>query len=285
MIVNTAEIVRRQAAKGLGVGAFNVILLEQAEAFVAAAEQTQCPVVLQLSQNAISYHRGQLAPLGMALVELAKESTAEVAVHLDHAEDMELCKQAVDLGFSSVMYDGSKLSDEQNRANTLAISQYAHAQGVAVEAELGEIGGKNGVHDPSARTNPEDAAKFVADTHVDLLAVAVGSSHAMATRDAVLDYELIRQIRDRVPVPLVLHGSSGVNDEGMVLAIRAGMTKINVATHLNAVMTGKLRSVLEQNPSITDPRKYVGPAVAAMEEEVQRLLLMYSKPADPDESA
>ena len=277
MLADTAVLARDCAARKVGLAAFNVVLLDHAEAFVDAAENTGLPLVLQLSQNAVKYHGGRLRPLGRALIELAAASTVPVSVHLDHAESTDLCREAVELGFTSIMYDGSKLPDAQNRQTTAEITAFAHEHGVSVEAELGEVGGKNGVHDPSARTNPEDAAKFVADTGVDLLAVAVGSSHAMATREAVLDNQLIAAIHELVPVPLVLHGSSGVPDEGMVAAIQAGMTKINVSTHLNVVFTQGVRQILDENPKIVDPRKYVGPATHLVQEEVERLMRLYAQ--------
>lgn len=277
MLADTAVLARDCAARKVGLAAFNVVLLDHAEAFVDAAENTGLPLVLQLSQNAVKYHGGSLRPLGRALIELAAASTVPVSVHLDHAESTDLCREAVELGFTSIMYDGSKLPDAQNRETTAEITAFAHEHGVSVEAELGEVGGKNGVHDPSARTNPEDAAQFVADTGVDLLAVAVGSSHAMATREAVLDNQLIAAIHELVPVPLVLHGSSGVPDEGMVAAIQAGMTKINVSTHLNVVFTQGVRQILDENPKIVDPRKYVGPATHLVQEEVERLMRLYAQ--------
>ena len=277
MLADTAVLARDCAARKVGLAAFNVVLLDHAEAFVDAAENTGLPLVLQLSQNAVKYHGGRLRPLGSALIELAEASTVPVSVHLDHAESTDLCREAVELGFTSIMYDGSKLPDAQNRETTAEITAFAHKHGVSVEAELGEVGGKNGVHDPSARTNPEDAAQFVADTGVDLLAVAVGSSHAMATREAVLDNQLIAAIHELVPVPLVLHGSSGVPDEGMVAAIQAGMTKINVSTHLNVVFTQGVRQILDENPKIVDPRKYVGPATHLVQEEVERLMRLYAQ--------
>lgn len=277
MLADTAVLARDCAARKVGLAAFNVVLLDHAEAFVDAAENTGLPLVLQLSQNAVKYHGGRLRPLGHALIELAEASTVPVSVHLDHAESTDLCREAVKLGFTSIMYDGSKLPDAQNRETTAEITAFAHEHGVSVEAELGEVGGKNGVHDPSARTNPEDAAKFVADTGVDLLAVAVGSSHAMATREAVLDNQLIAAIHELVPVPLVLHGSSGVPDEGMVAAIQSGMTKINVSTHLNVVFTQGVRQILDENPKIVDPRKYVGPATHLVQEEVERLMRLYAQ--------
>lgn len=277
MLADTAVLARDCAARKVGLAAFNVVLLDHAEAFVDAAENTGLPLVLQLSQNAVKYHGGRLRPLGRALIELAEASTVPVSVHLDHAESTDLCREAVELGFTSIMYDGSKLPDAQNRETTAEITAFAHEHGVSVEAELGEVGGKNGVHDPSARTNPEDAAQFVADTGVDLLAVAVGSSHAMATREAVLDNQLIAAIHELVPVPLVLHGSSGVPDDGMVAAIQAGMTKINVSTHLNVVFTQGVRQILDGNPKIVDPRKYVGPATHVVQEEVERLMRLYAQ--------
>lgn len=278
MLADIRKLAGDAAARHVGLGAFNVVLLEHGEAQVAAAESCGLPVILQLSQNAVKYHHGRLRPIGSAVLRLAEEARVPVVAHLDHAEDIDLCKAAVDLGFTSIMYDGSKLADAENRRSTAEITQWCHDRGVSVEAELGEVGGKNGVHDPSARTNPDDAAHFVTDTGVDLLAVAVGSSHAMTSRDAALDNDLITRIAAAVPVPLVLHGSSGVSDAGMRAAIRAGMTKINVSTHLNVVYTEMVRRDLAANPELVDPRKYSRGGNAAIQAEVERLLRMYSTP-------
>ena len=200
-----------------------------------------------------------------------------MCVHLDHAKDLDLIRRALDLGFTSVMYDGSHLPDEQNRAVTRKVAQWCHDAGVSIEAELGEVGGKDGVHAPGVRTDPEEARRFVADTGVDLLAVAVGSSHAMIERTASLDLARIRELSEVVPVPLVLHGSSGVSDEDMVEAIRAGMTKINVSTHLNRIFTEAARSSLNSSPSVVDTRKWTGPGHEAVRKEVRRLLSLYSQ--------
>jgi len=260
--------------RGVGLGAFNVIHLEHATAFARAAERAGRPVVLQISENAVKYH-GALEPLCLATMAIARAASVPISVHLDHAEDVDLVREAVSYGISSVMYDGSRLPDDQNRATTRDVVSLCHQAGVDVEAELGEVGGKNGVHDPAARTAPADAAQFVADTGVDLLAVAVGSSHAMTTRNAHLDEELIRAIRAAVAVPLVLHGSSGVSDDGMRGAIVAGMTKINVSTHLNKVFTGSVRASLARDPALVDSRKWLGPARSVVEDEVLRLLQLY----------
>lgn len=258
-------------ARQYGVGAFNLTLLEHAEAIVAGAERAASPVVLQISENAVKYH-GSLTPIGLAALAIAKDAAVPVAVHLDHAEHTDLVRQAVALGFTSVMYDGSTLPVAENLATTREIVKLCHDAGVAVEAELGAIGGKGGAHAPGVRTDPEEAAEFVAFTGVDSLAVAVGSSHAMETRDAVLDLDLIARIAAVVPVPLVLHGSSGVADDNMTAAIRAGMTKVNVATHLNKVFTAEVKAVFARSSSAVDARRYIGPARDAMAAEVEHLL-------------
>jgi ketose-bisphosphate aldolase len=257
-------------AGGYAVGAFNVILLEHAEAIVSGAEQAGLPVILQISENTAGFH-GSLAGVGSAALAIAHAASVPVVVHLDHAEDERLVHQAVDLGFTSVMFDGASLPYEDNQARTAAVAQHCHPA-VAVEAELGEVGGKDGAHAPGVRTDPAEAAAFVAATGVDSLAVAVGTSHAMADRSAVVDLALVRELFTAVPVPLVLHGSSGVDDDGLVLAVRAGMTKVNIATRLNQVLTSAVRQVLAADESVTDPRKYLGPARAAVADEVALLL-------------
>ena len=267
------EVLAVAAAAGRGVGAFNVIQLEQAEALVAAAEQTGLPVVLQISENAVRYH-GSLAPVALATRTLAERASVPCVLHLDHAVSEPLVDEAVALGFTSVMYDGSRLGDEANRTATRAVVQRCHHVGVTVEAELGEIGGKDGVHAPGARTDPAAAAQFVADCGVDALAVAVGSSHAMTSRTARLDLELIAAIHDRVPVPLVLHGASGVPDADLVAAVRAGMTKVNIATHLNNAFTTALRRHLAEDPDVVDTRRYLGTARDAVAAEAARLLTL-----------
>jgi fructose-bisphosphate aldolase class II len=170
------------------------------------------------------------------------------------------------------MYDASAAPYDQNVRATAEVVRWCHERAVWVEAELGEIGGKDGVHAAGARTNPAEAARYAAATGVDALAVAVGSSHAMLTRDAVLDAGLIAEIYRAVPVPLVLHGSSGVPDAGLAAAVAAGMTKINVATRLNKAFTGAVRACLAADPALVDPRRYGAAAREAVAAEVIRLL-------------
>ncbi|WP_067463755.1 class II fructose-bisphosphate aldolase [Nocardia amamiensis] len=259
------------AARPGGLGAFNVITLEHAEAIAVAAESAKRPVVLQLSENTAIYH-GSIAPLALACLRIAADSNAAIAVHLDHATTAELVHEAVDLGIRSVMYDGSTLDYADNLAATAAIARWCHDRGVHIEAELGEVGGKDGAHAPGARTDPDEAVEFVEVTGVDALAVAVGSAHAMHTRTAQLDNDLIACLAAKVPVPLVLHGSSGVPDDGLRAAITHGMTKINIATRLNIQMTTTIRTTLTTNPTLSDPRKYLTPARTAIQSEVEHFL-------------
>ncbi|MFJ9366827.1 class II fructose-bisphosphate aldolase [Nocardia sp. NPDC101769] len=262
------------AAPG-GLGAFNVITLEHAQAIAAAAESANRPAVLQISENTVRYHRG-LKPLAHACLHLAADSAAALAVHLDHATSRELITQAVELGITSVMYDGSALDYTANVEVTAAITRWCHDRGVHVEAELGAIGGKDGAHTPGVRTDPGEAVAFVSSTRVDALAVAVGSAHAMRTRDAVLDTELIAALAAKLPVPLVLHGSSGVSDAGLRAAVRHGMAKINIATRLNIALAESVRSTLATHPDLSDPRRYLGPGRIAIQHEVEHYLRVLS---------
>ncbi len=269
--VAAASIVGPARAAGHGVGAFNIIGIEHAEAIVAGAEAAGAPVILQISENCVAYH-GALEPIGQAVLAVARAAAVPTAVHLDHATSAELVQEAGRLGFGSVMYDASRLSYAENVRATGEIAAWCHDRGVWLEAELGEIGGKEGAHDPRARTRPDEAACYVAATGVDALAVAVGSSHAMLSRDAVLDLDLIGRIRAVVPVPLVLHGSSGVPDDGLSAAVRAGLTKINIATQLNKVFTAAVRGRLASDKVLVDPRRYIDAGRDAIAREVSRLL-------------
>jgi fructose-bisphosphate aldolase, class II len=170
------------------------------------------------------------------------------------------------------MYDASTLDYDKNVAATRAAREWAHAHGIYLEAELGEIGGKDGAHAPGVRTDPAEAAEFVAATGVDALAVAVGSSHAMTDRTAALDHTLIAELARAVPVPLVLHGSSGVPDAELSQAVRAGMTKINIGTILNVEFTAAVRETLAADAHLVDPRTYLRPARTRIARTVAHLL-------------
>src|ERR1700729_4086961 len=270
-LASMTEIIGPARAAGVGVGAFNVIGIEHAEAIVAGAEIARAPAVLQISENCVAYH-GALGPIAAACLALARSAGVPVAVHLDHAASAELVRAAADVGIGSVMFDASSLPYQENVRVTADVTEWCQGRGIWVEAELGEIGGKNGVHSPGARTDPDEAAGYVAATGVDALAVAAGSSHAMLTRDAVLDLGLITLIRRAVGVPLVLHGSTGVPDRDLAAAIRAGITKINIATQLNKVFTAAVRRGLAGDAEMVDPRRYGSAGRDAVAREVARLL-------------
>ncbi|MEU2226177.1 class II fructose-bisphosphate aldolase [Streptomyces sp. NPDC018347] len=273
----TGELVTRAAAARTAVAAFNVITLEHIEAVVAGAESAGSPVVLQVSQNAVKFRYGRLLPLARAAVATAERAAVPVALHLDHVQSDDLLRQAPDAGFSSVMYDAARLPYTDNLAATRAAADWAHARGLWIEAELGEIGGKDGrppldAHAPGARTDPGRARDFVTGTGVDALAVAIGSAHAMTTRTAVLDHALLTRLSAALAVPLVLHGSSGVPDGSLVAAVGGGITKVNVGTALNLAMTGAVRAFLAAHPEAVDSRKYLGVGREAMAREVGRII-------------
>ncbi|MGP3927744.1 class II fructose-bisphosphate aldolase [Streptomyces sp. 8N616] len=276
-LVGTAELVARAQAAGRAVAAFNVITLEHAEAIAAGAESAGAPAILQISENAVKFHGGRLGPVASAAAAVARASSAPLALHLDHVESAELLRAAHPEGFSSVMFDASKLSYGDNVKATAEAVRWGHERGIWVEAELGKVGGKEGeppldAHAPGVRTDPAEAAAYAAATGVDALAVAVGSSHAMTERTATLDHDLIARLRDAVPVPLVLHGSSGVPDAELRRAVASGVSKVNVGTALNTAFTGAVRAYLGANPKTVDPRKYLAPARDAMAEAVARFL-------------
>lgn len=275
-LVATRELVDRAVAGRVAVGAFNIITLEHAEAVVEGAEQVDAPVILQISENAVRFHHGRLAPIAAAARAIAEAAAVPVSLHLDHVEDDDLLRQVADVGLSSAMYDASMLDYDKNVAATRAASAWAHANGIYLEAELGEVGGKDGAHAPGARTDPGEAAQFVAATGVDALAVAVGSSHAMTDRSAALDHALIAELARAVPVPLVLHGSSGVPDDELAAAVRTGMVKINIGTILNVEYTAGVREMLAADERVVDPRKYLRPARSRIAATVGHLLNVLS---------
>ncbi|MGD1221778.1 ketose-bisphosphate aldolase [Streptomyces krungchingensis] len=273
----TGELVAEAATARTAVAAFNVITLEHVEAVIAGAESAGSPVVLQVSENAVKFRYGRLLPLARAASAAAERASVPVALHLDHVQSDDLLRQAPGAGFSSVMYDAARLPYDENLTATRAAADWAHARGLWLEAELGEVGGKNGepaldAHAPGARTDPAEARAFVADSGVDALAVAIGSSHAMTTRTAALDHELLKRLAATLGVPLVLHGSSGVPDDELRAAVAGGITKVNVGTALNLAMTGAVREFLAAHPEAVDSRKYLSVGREAMARTVARLI-------------
>jgi fructose-bisphosphate aldolase class II len=275
MLARTAELVGVAAAGGTGIAAFNVVTLEHAESIVDGAQRAERSVILQISENTIAFHNGQLAPIAAGARELAIAASVPVALHLDHVTDMDLLRAAPGCGFSSAMFDASTVDYAGNIEATAAAADFCHAHGLWLEGELGEVGGKGNAHAPGVRTDPGQARDYTAATGLDILAVAVGSQHAMTGRTARLDRDLIGALRDAVPVPLVLHGSSGVPDDELRHAVAAGIVKVNIGTALNLAYTGALRATLGD---AVDPRKALSAARAAMSRTVEELLMVVSPP-------
>jgi fructose-bisphosphate aldolase, class II len=279
-LCSTGDLVAAAREGGHAVGAFNVITLEHVEAVVAGAEEARRPAIIQVSENAVRFHGGHVGPLARAAAAAVEGSSGRLALHLDHVTDMDLLRRALDAGFSSVMFDAGAAPYDENVAATREAAEWAHSHGLWLEAELGYVGGKPeapvSAHAEGVRTDPDEAAKFVAATGVDALAVAVGSSHAMTERTASLDHQLVLRIAERVSVPLVLHGSSGVPDDELAQAVVAGMAKINVGTALNLAYTGEVRRRLAEDMSMSDPRKYLRDARQAMAGTVATLITLVS---------
>ncbi|MBE3576590.1 MAG: class II fructose-1,6-bisphosphate aldolase [Limnochordales bacterium] len=278
----------QEAAKGgYGVGAFNVNNMEQVQAVLRAGRETRSPVILQVSRGALKYtNRVYIKHLIRAAVE--ENPDLPIVVHLDHGDSLETVKVAIDLGFTSVMIDGSHYEFEKNVAITREVVEYAHQFGVSVEAELGTLGGiEEDVSGSVQLTDPDQAAEFVARTHCDSLAVAIGTSHGAYKFKAEpkLAIDLVEEIYRRVQIPLVLHGSSSVPPElvdrinqyggrmektagvpiaSIQQAIAKGVRKINVDTDLRLAATGAIRQAFAENPALFDLRDYLGPAREAM---------------------
>lgn len=271
----TADLVAAAATGGTAVLAFNVVTVEHVEGIAKGVERAGAAALLQVSENTVRFHGGRISPLVAACAQIAAQSPAHLAIHLDHFQDVTLIAEAIDsapcLGVTSIMVDAAHLSYDDNVERTHGFVEHGHRAGLWVEAELGGVGGKGGAHDFGVRTDAAEAASFVEASGVDGLAVAVGSSHAMTTRDAELDVELIRRLTAAVSVPLVLHGSSGVSDDQLRLATEAGIRKINVGTALNVAYTGALRESLAADPTANDPRQALAAGRAAIADTVAEL--------------
>jgi fructose-bisphosphate aldolase class II len=261
-LVPVIELLRRADKEGYAVGAFNANNMEIIQAIVAAAEKEHAPVIMQASQGAIKY-AGLEFITGM--VRIAAESAkVPVALHLDHGTDFDQVIKCIRSGFSSVMYDGSKLPLEENIAITNKVLEITRAIGVSVEAELGKIGGtEDDVHVSEREamyTDPEQARYFVEQTGVESLAIAIGTAHGQYKGDPKLDFERLQKIKNLVKIPIVLHGSSGVSDESVRKAISLGVCKVNIDTNIREAFVWEMRRRMEADPNEIDPRQILGPA-------------------------
>ena len=294
-LITTKEMFKKALVNDYAVGAFNVNNMEIIQGIVDAASIENAPLILQVSAGARKYAKPAYL---LKLVEAAIEDTGlDIALHLDHGEDFDICKKCIDDGFTSVMIDGSKHPFKENIALTKQVVEYAHAHGVVVEAELGKLAGVEDNIKVDARsatfTDPDEAVEFVERTGVDSLAIAIGTSHGAYkfTGEPYLDYERLKKIHSLLPdTPLVLHGASsvlkefvdrcnefggqipgaqGVPEEMIRESTKYGICKVNIDTDLRLAMTAEIRRVLIENPKEFDPRKYLGPGRDAITKMVQ----------------
>jgi len=276
-LVTSKNLLERAVQDRYAIGAFNANNMEQVQAIVEAAQEERAPVILQVSQGAIRY-----AGLAFAagLVQIAADAVdVPVVLHLDHGTDFEQNVRCLRAGFTSLMFDGSELPYEENVATTKRICEMAHMCGIPVEAELGQVAqaGEALTQEQveALMTDPDQAAEFVQRTGVDSLAVAVGSVHAMRSREAALDVDRIEAIYRTTRIPLVLHGSSGVRHDSIVEAIEHGIAKINVATYLNEAFVDGMREGLEKYADSVDPRKSLSVARDNVKERVREKIRLF----------
>ena len=294
-LVSTKEMFEKAYAGGYAIGAFNVNDMEIIQGIVDAAKVEQAPLILQVSAGARKYAK----PVYLTkLVEAALIDTdLPIALHLDHGDDFEICKDCIDSGFTSVMIDGSKHPFEKNVELTARVVEYAHKHGVGVEGELGRLAGVEDDVNVSEKdalfTDPEEAAEFVRLTGVDSLAIAIGTSHGAYKFKGTpyLDFGRLQRVGELLPnFPIVLHGASsvpqafvekcnsfggaipgaqGVPEDMLRKAATMAVCKINIDTDLRLAMTASIREVLANNPAEFDPRKYLGPGREAIQAMVQ----------------
>lgn len=264
VLVPGRQLLDEARRNGRAVAALNFYNAETLRAHIEAANELDASIILQTTESTINY-------LGIRLVvamacAAAAEMRRPVALHLDHGGSYELAARCVDAGYSSVMIDGSKLPFDENCALTRRVVEMAHAHNVSVEGELGHVAHNDSLEDDYSQfyTRPEDAAKFVQETEVDALAVAVGTAHGFYKGEVRLDFDRLRQIRQTVgDVGLVLHGGSGVPDEVLSSAIEAGIVKINFGTELKDAFTAAVKGALARSDEI-DLRKTFAPAIEAV---------------------
>ncbi|NMB00283.1 MAG: class II fructose-1,6-bisphosphate aldolase [Firmicutes bacterium] len=277
MLVSGKELFQAAKKGGYAVGAFNVNNMEIIQAIIEAAEEENSPVFLQASQGGIKY-AGIEYIAGLAKIA-AEKAKVPVALNLDHGTSFTQVVQCIRHGFSAVMIDGSQHPFEENIALTQKAVEVAHPNGVSVEAELGKIGGvEDDIVVDAAHatfTDPQEAAEFVERTHVDALAIAIGTAHGVYKGEPKLDFERLAQIAAATPVPLVLHGASGVSDEAIRKAVPHGICKINIDTELRVAFSKAVQEVVTSNPKEIDPRKLLGPAREAMKEVVRAKMRLF----------
>lgn len=269
-LVSSMELLLKAQTEHYAIGAFNAENMEMVQAIVEASEEMDAPVIIQTTPSTLKYANSEMFR-AMAYAAANKAKTP-IVIHLDHGNSFELCKEAIAVGYTSVMIDGSKLSFEENIALSKSVAVIAKKAGIPVEAELGTVGGKEDSHEvldkDALYTNPTKAEEFVEKTGIQSLAVAIGTAHGFYKGIPKLDFDRLQEIKKVVSIPLVLHGASGVPDEAVQKTIELGICKVNFATELRVAFSKGVKSVIAENPDVYDPKKYN----IAGREEVKKLV-------------
>ncbi len=279
MLVNMNEVLKPAQQGKYAVGLFNAVNLELARGIIAAAEQSRSPVIMGTAEVLLPY--GPLEEVSYYLIPMAKKANVPVVVHLDHGLNKETCIKALDLGFSSIMYDCSTDPYEVNVEKVREMADIAHSYGATIEGELGHVGDNEGsaegsshLADPSKYfTDPKLAKDFVEKTKVDALAIAVGNAHGAYKLPPKLDFARIEKIRKTIDVPLVLHGGSGLTDNDFKKAIELGISKVNIFTDINiAAVKAEFRQFTSMDKGVID---LIPAAVEAIKQEVLKKLELF----------
>ena len=270
MIVNSHDILINAKNKKIAIPHFNINNLEWTRYILEECNNNNCPVILGVSEGAIKYMGGTKTVVSI-VKSLDKELNIKVPVviHLDHGSSVEICKKAIDDGFTSVMIDASLYDIEENIKMTKEVVEYANRHSVTVEAELGHIGDTN-------YTNVDEAIRFVKETNIDSLAPAIGTVHGIYKSKPNLDIDLCNRLNKEISVPLVLHGGSGLDDSTLKKVINAGISKVNINTELQMVWSDSVRKYLKENNEVYDPRKIISSGEEAIKKVIKNKISILS---------
>lgn len=270
MLANSKEVLEKAKEGKYAVPHFNINNLEWTRFILEECEKEKSPVILGVSEGAKKYMVGfhTVTEMVKAMVE-ELQITVPVVLHLDHGSSVASCKEAIDAGFTSVMIDASKYSVEENIQMTKEVVEYAHQKNVTVEAEIGHVGGEeDGVADELAYAKVEDAVRLAKETGIDSLAPALGSVHGIYKGEPKLDFQRMMEIKEKTNLPLVLHGGSGIPDELIKKSVTCGICKLNINTDLQIVWAKAVRSFLDGNQSVYDPRKVIKAGEQAIKDKI-----------------
>ena len=277
MLVNMNQMLKKAKEEHYAVPHFNINNLEWTKFILEECNELNVPVILGVSEGAVKYMGSYLVVADMvkALVK-SLNIKIPVCLHLDHGSSLESCISAIDAGFSSVMIDGSRLPLKENIKITKEVVSYAHERGISVEAEVGHIGTtEDNMTKEETNATLEDCQILYENTNIDALAAALGSVHGFYKKEANLDFETMELINKSLPVPLVLHGGTGIPDDKIRMAISKGISKININTELQSVWSKAVRKYLLENEDVYDPRKIISSGESAMKERISEIVTLF----------